>query len=50
MKTLVVLLLALAFVLGLSACDGGGSAPDYTGPNGVIFVPAGGGVNVPIFF
>ncbi|AAC18479.1 membrane protein [Mycobacterium phage Lakes] len=50
MKTIAVLLLVVAFALGLTACDGGGSAPGYTGPNGVIFVPAGGGVNVPIFF
>ncbi|ASZ75202.1 hypothetical protein PBI_MISSWHITE_36 [Mycobacterium phage MissWhite] len=52
MKTIAAILLAVAFIAGLTACEGGGTGTsDYDGPNGVIFMPVQGNpVGIPIFY
>ncbi|AEJ92076.1 hypothetical protein SEA_HEATHEN_39 [Mycobacterium phage Heathen] len=53
MKTVAAILLVIAAVLSVTACDDtGGSSDSDTYPNGVIFVPpmTRGGTYTPIFY
>ncbi|AVR57024.1 hypothetical protein SEA_TNGUYEN7_39 [Mycobacterium phage TNguyen7] len=54
MKTVAALLLLIAAVLSVTACEpsSGGSSDSDTYPNGVIFVPpmTRGGTYTPIFY
>lgn len=42
MKTIAVILIAVAAVLSLSACEGFGGSSDHDGHNDVIFIPRAG--------
>ncbi|ARQ94608.1 hypothetical protein SEA_JOURNEY13_36 [Mycobacterium phage Journey13] len=52
MKTIAALLISVAFILSLTACDGETATSDYDGPTGVVFMPMPGtpGPGMPIFF
>ncbi|ATN92195.1 hypothetical protein SEA_JSQUARED_70 [Mycobacterium phage Jsquared] len=50
MKTVAALLILIAAIFGVTACEGGSGTTTDTGPNGVIFMPAGKGTLIPIFY
>ncbi|ASZ75472.1 hypothetical protein KIW74_gp56 [Mycobacterium phage Kimona] len=52
-KLIATALIALAAVLGLTACEGGSDSSTDSGPNGVVFFPITSGNSttyMPIFY